>query len=186
MRRIQDAGSALTLTGIVVALLALASIARLSARHRALSKREREARAEAERRREALERLSASRERLLHGFSHDVKNPLGAADGYLFMLEHTSAPSLTPQQRTRIAKSRGSLRTALLLIEDLIEVARTETGEIQLRLGPLDLCQIVERIAEEYGAQAERRDSRSTCNAARRCRAWPQTQTGSLRSSRIS
>ena len=36
---------------------------------------------------EAVERAARSRERMVRGFSHDLKNPLGAADGHAALFE---------------------------------------------------------------------------------------------------
>jgi nitrogen-specific signal transduction histidine kinase len=66
--------------------------------------RERDARAEAQARREELERITESRTRLMRGFSHDVKNPLGAADGYAALLEEGIGGDVTVESEVR----RGS------------------------------------------------------------------------------
>ncbi|MGH7555958.1 MAG: GAF domain-containing protein, partial [Longimicrobiales bacterium] len=56
---------------------------------------------ESEAKRRELERVMESRARLIRGFSHDVKNPLGGADGYAQMLENGLKGALTaPQQET--------------------------------------------------------------------------------------
>jgi signal transduction histidine kinase len=70
-------------------------------RERFLS-RERDARAEAERRRDELERVTESRARLIRGFSHDVKNPLGAADGYLHLMGLMN--QLTDPQKEKVGR----------------------------------------------------------------------------------
>jgi signal transduction histidine kinase len=56
--------------------------------------------------REELERVSESRERLMRGFSHDLKNPLGAADGHTQLLE-AGAPA-----RSAMSNARASCRLA--------------------------------------------------------------------------
>src|SRR5687768_5021668 len=43
-------------------------------------------------------RITASHEQLIRGFTHDVKNPLGAADGYLALLQEGVLGSLSPGQ----------------------------------------------------------------------------------------
>ncbi len=110
---------------------------------------------ESEAARRDLERVMESRTRLIRGFSHDLKNPLGAADGYLELLEMGLKGELTPEQRASVARSRASIRTALDLIRDLVELARAEAGELRLSIAPLDLRDLIDTTADEYRAQAE-------------------------------
>ncbi len=122
----------------------------------------RESRAEAERRareeamlRGQLERVMESRARLARGFSHDVKNPLGAADGHLQLLEEGIVNGLTPRQRESVGRARGSIEAALHLIDDLVELARTEAGRIEIERRPVDLGDLVREAAEDFRAPAE-------------------------------
>ena len=104
--------------------------------------------------RRRLERVIASRSRLIRGFSHDVKNPIGAADGYAQLLYDGVYGDLTPQQRESVARMRRCMRTALALIDDLHELARAETGHLSLSPEPVDLADLVGDIAEEFQAAA--------------------------------
>lgn len=116
---------------------------------------ERRLRAESERRRDELRRITESRNRLMRGFSHDVKNPLGAADGYLQLLEDGILGELSSRQAEGVRNARRSIAAALDLIQDLIGLARAETGSIEVKQGPLDLKSVMMDAAEEYRAQAE-------------------------------
>lgn len=119
-----------------------------------LLEREREARAEAERRREELERVTESRTRLMRGFSHDVKNPLGAADGYAQLLEDGILGELSPKQVESVGRMRRSIQTSLHLINDLLELARAEAGQIELEPVPTDVAELAREAAEDFRAQA--------------------------------
>lgn len=121
-----------------------------------------DARAEAERRareeqavRMELERVMESRARLVRGFSHDVKNPLGAADGFLELLEMGVKGDLAPDQLESVIRSRRAIRTALNLIDDLVDLARAEAGEIEVDRRPVDISGLVNETAEENRAAAE-------------------------------
>jgi PAS domain S-box-containing protein len=126
---------------------------RLERERERLLARERQARAEAERRRDELECVTESRARLIRGFSHDVKNPLGAADGYLHLM--SVMDDLTLKQQERVLKVRRSIKAAVNLIEDLLELARAESGELEIARAPTDLLDVVREAVEEYRAQAE-------------------------------
>jgi PAS domain S-box-containing protein len=109
---------------------------------------------ESEQRREELEEVMESRARLLRGFSHDLKNPLGAADGYLELIE-SGVISEPEKQELSISRARRSILSAVSLINDLTELARTESGRIEVRSEPVDVREIARELTEEYRAQAE-------------------------------
>jgi PAS domain S-box-containing protein len=109
---------------------------------------------DSERRREELQRVTESRSRLMRGFSHDVKNPLGAADGYLSLMEDGLVGELSPEQLESIGRVRRLLGSALGLIDDLLELARAEAGELQLEVAPTDVREATREMTEEYRAQA--------------------------------
>jgi signal transduction histidine kinase len=104
--------------------------------------------------RRELERVMRSRQRLMRGFSHDVKNPLGAADGYADLLSGGIYGELSPSQLQSIERIRRSIHRALSLIDDLHELARAETGNIALRLGPVNIEDLARNSAEEYRGAA--------------------------------
>jgi signal transduction histidine kinase len=112
-------------------------------------------RAESEQRREEIERITESRSRLIRGFTHDVKNPLGAADGFLQLLEAGLMDGLTEKQKSSVARSRRAIGAALHLIEDLLELAKAEAGVIAIEWAATDVRNAAREAAEEYRAQAE-------------------------------
>lgn len=115
---------------------------------------EREARAEADRRRGELERVTESRARLMWGFSHDVRNPLSAADGHSWLLESGRIGQLNAQQRESIQGIRRALRTSVGLIDDLLELARAESGELKFESVETDVAKAAREVAEDFRAQA--------------------------------
>lgn len=108
---------------------------------------------EAQRRREELERITESRARLIRGFSHDVKNPLGAADGYAALLEEGVGGALAPQQHESVRRIRRSIHSSLRLIGDLLELARAEAGQVELQITSVDVAALVRDVVEDFRAQ---------------------------------
>src|SRR5262249_12379753 len=88
------------------------------------------------------------------GFSHDVKNPLGAADGHASLLEEGVLGPLEPRQLESVGRIRASIGSALELIGDLLELARAEAGEIEGQRRPVDVREVGREIVAEYRAQA--------------------------------
>lgn len=110
--------------------------------------------------REELERVMDSRARLMRGFTHDVKNPLGAADGFLTLLQSEVYGPLSEPQQDALERARRSIATALSLIDDLVQLARAEAGQLEIARGPVDLAVVAREITGEYRAQAEGRGLR--------------------------
>jgi signal transduction histidine kinase len=105
--------------------------------------------------RQRLQRVMTSRSRLMRGFSHDVKNPIGAADGYAELLDQGIYGELNSRQRDSIARMRRCMRGALALIDDLHELGRAETGHLELASEAVDVSDLVRTLVEEYNATAE-------------------------------
>jgi signal transduction histidine kinase len=92
--------------------------------------------------------------RLVRGFSHDVKNPLGAALGYAAILEEGIVDT-APKRAQSLHRMSASIRSALSLIDHLVEYAKTKMAKVEIRPGPTDVAELVEEIAEEYRGQIE-------------------------------
>ena len=99
------------------------------------------------------ERVTESRTRLMRGFSHDVKNPLGAADGFAQLLEDGILGELTEKQRDSVRRIRRSIQTSLRLIHELLELARAEAGELEVHCVPTNISALVREAAEDVRAQ---------------------------------
>lgn len=95
-----------------------------------------------------------SRVRLIRGFTHDVKNPLGAADGHLALLEDGIGGPIAEQQHDRVVRARRSIRAALSLVTQLLDIARAEAGQIEVQRAPMDVIATAREVMEEFHAQA--------------------------------
>jgi len=151
-----------SLTLGVLALITTGLVAWFAQRERMLAREltravdeEGRLRIESERRREELEQITATKNRLIRGFTHDVKNPIGAADGYLQLLLDELFGPLNDKQRTSISRAHRSLAAALELISDLLALSTAEAGQISVRRMPTSVGDLARDAVEEYRAQAE-------------------------------
>jgi signal transduction histidine kinase len=112
---------------------------------------------ESEKAREELQRVMESRARLMRGFTHDLKNPLGAADGHAQLLEDGLFEPLGPKAKESVTRIRKSIRDALVLINDLVDLARAEAGMLEVECEPVQVREAVNDMVEEYRASAERK-----------------------------
>ncbi|MGH7467654.1 MAG: ATP-binding protein [Longimicrobiales bacterium] len=109
---------------------------------------------ESETRRKELERVTESRARLMRGFSHDLKNPLGAADGHAQILAEGVLGELSQQQLESVQRIRRSIHNSLGLIQELLELARAESGQITVAVAPTDVAAVARDAAQDFRAQA--------------------------------
>jgi signal transduction histidine kinase len=111
--------------------------------------------AEARRSRDEVLRAAERRARLVRGFSHDVKNPLGAASGQLALLEEGVVGELSDAQRDAVARARRAVAAAVDLIDELVELVRAEAGQLKIQRRPTDVSQVAAEMVDEYRPQAE-------------------------------
>ncbi|HEY9225767.1 MAG TPA: ATP-binding protein, partial [Gemmatimonadaceae bacterium] len=114
----------------------------------------------------ARERLIESRARLVRGFTHDVKNPLGAADGFLALLEDGIFGKLTDEQAGSVSRARASIHRALELVSGALELARTDLGQLELHHEIVDLRRAIQEVTFEYHGQAEAKQQTLTADVA--------------------
>ncbi|HEX7089692.1 MAG TPA: GAF domain-containing sensor histidine kinase [Longimicrobiales bacterium] len=112
---------------------------------------------DAQRSRDEVLRAAERRARLIRGFSHDVKNPLGAASGQLALLEEGVAGALADAQRDAVSRARRAVEAAVDLIDDLVDLVRAEAGQLSIERQPTDVSRAAAEMAEEYRPQAEAR-----------------------------
>ncbi len=104
--------------------------------------------------RERLERVMASRARLMRGFSHDVKNPIGAAGGHAALLADEVYGPLNADQMRGVTRIRHALDEALSLIDDLHELTRSDTGHLVIVMAAVDAAEVVAGCGDDFRAAA--------------------------------
>jgi PAS domain S-box-containing protein len=111
--------------------------------------------------------VAESRHRLMRGFTHDVKNPLGAADGFLELLELGVSGNLTDAQQEYVGRARRDIRIALALVVQLLEIERAQAGELILTHESVDLGTLASDSVEDYRAAAAARQMALTLRIVR-------------------
>lgn len=99
-----------------------------------------------------------SRLRLIRGFTHDVKNPLGAAEGHLALLQDGVLGALTEKQLESLGRSRRSIKAALNLVTQLLDIARADAGQLEVERVPTDVSKVAAEIVDEFRAAASARN----------------------------
>jgi protein-histidine pros-kinase len=89
---------------------------------------------------EELERASLAKDRFLASMSHELRTPLNAIIGFTGTLLMKLPGPLTPDQEKQLGTIKTSARHLLSLINDLLDVAKIDSGKVELHLEPVD-CQ---------------------------------------------
>ena len=86
-----------------------------------------------------LVELQAQREDILRAVSHDLRNPLAAVLGQAQILERRLAREGRDRERQSAAAINDSAQRMNTMIQDLVDAARSEAGQIELQRQPVDL-----------------------------------------------
>lgn len=78
--------------------------------------------------------LDKMKDDFLHNITHDLRNPLGSVIGFVEMLLKGSAGELSAQQKTIILSMQRSLSRQLSLINNILDIAKMDSGRTQLQL----------------------------------------------------
>ncbi len=104
---------------------------------------------------EALElakRESSVKSQFLATMSHELRTPLHGILG-LARLIHVDAKDPAMQRRVELIESSGT--HLLSLINDLLDIARIESGQLKIQRSTYDLAAELERVAGVYAVRAE-------------------------------
>jgi PAS domain S-box-containing protein len=102
-----------------------------------------------------LENASLAKDRFLASMSHELRTPLNAIIGFTGTLLMKLPGPLTTEQQKQLATIQASAKHLLSLINDLLDLAKIESGKVELRWEPV-ICQAVaEEVATTLRALAE-------------------------------
>jgi signal transduction histidine kinase len=139
--------------------LQLREVARLQQRAAALEtelvRREQSLARELRARQEA-EAANRAKSDFLAVMSHELCTPLNAIAGYVELLELGVRGQVTEAQRDDLARIRKSQRHLMVLINDVLNYARIESGAMRYELVELSLCDVLQSADELIRPQLAR------------------------------
>lgn len=102
-----------------------------------------------------LENASLAKDRFLASMSHELRTPLNAIIGFTGTLLMKLAGPLTADQDNQLKTVRSSARHLLSLINDLLDLAKIESGKVVLNFEPVICQRVVEDVAASLRPVAE-------------------------------
>jgi signal transduction histidine kinase len=117
----------------------------LAATEASLLERDR-ARIEAEAARLAAQDANDAKGRYVNMISHELRTPLGAIGGYATLLEEGIQGPLSEGQREYIGRILHNQRHLVRLVDELLDLAKIESGQFPLRLAPVSVQSVLASI----------------------------------------
>jgi signal transduction histidine kinase len=102
-----------------------------------------------------LEMASEHKSAFLASMSHELRTPLNAIIGFTGTLLMKLAGPLTVDQDSQLQTVRSSARHLLSLINDLLDLAKIESGKVVLHFEPVNFQDAVEEVAATLRPVAE-------------------------------
>lgn len=107
-----------------------------------------------ERLREARSKAEAAnraKSQFLATMSHELRTPL---NGVLGMVELLSGEESKEERRDMVATIRESAAHLLAIVNDILDLAKVESGNLELSKSPVDLADLCRRVTDVHAVQA--------------------------------
>jgi protein-histidine pros-kinase len=102
-----------------------------------------------------LEKANLAKDLFLATMSHELRTPLNAILGFTGTLLMKLPGPLTGDQEKQLRTVQGSARQLHSLINDLLDLAKIESGKVELNLEPVDCQGVVQEVALALRPSAE-------------------------------
>jgi signal transduction histidine kinase len=121
---------------------------------------------EMRRARDAAQAADRAKTRFLAATSHDLRQPAHALGLYVASLRRHA---LAPPQAELVDRIGTSLDALDAMFDTLLDVSRIDAGAVTPRVGPVDLTALAQRVADDFGPEAEARGLRLVLRVAPAC-----------------
>ena len=101
-----------------------------------------------------LERASRAKDQFLASMSHELRTPLNAILGFTGTLLMKLPGPLTDEQERQLQIVRSSATHLLSLINDILDLAKIESGKRDLSIAPVSLVDVVDEVTSSLAALA--------------------------------
>jgi PAS domain S-box-containing protein len=101
-----------------------------------------------------LRKLDRLRNDMLAAVTHELKTPVGSIRGFISLVLAGKAGEVDPVQREYLEVAQRNCERLLRLVGDLLLVAQAEAGQLDLRLGEVDLARIARESVESARVRA--------------------------------
>ena len=117
--------------------------------------------------RDQLQEMNRLKSEFLANTSHELRTPLNAIMGYSELIADGVYGPLTPEQQDALTGIEESTRNLLTLIDNILDLAKVESGKITLHHDEVELRELVRGVLSEAAPLAKHRPYQIDLDAPR-------------------
>jgi len=137
------------LTGLIGTAIESAKLyTELFGSHRELERRVAERTKELEKLNEELKNLNKMKSDFISSVSHELRTPLTSIKGYASILMTGKLGDVLPAQKERLEKIDKHSNSLVHLINNLLDIARIESGNIQMEMKDISIKEMLDSIVD--------------------------------------
>ena len=107
---------------------------------------------------ERLARANRVKTEFLASMSHELRTPLSAILGFADLLTSSPKEQLSPRARESLERIKRNGEHLLGLINDVLDLAKVETGRMEVRMAPTNLTQLARACVAEVDSLRQGKD----------------------------
>lgn len=102
-----------------------------------------------------LKQLEQLKDEFVFIAAHELRTPVAAMKGYLQLILDGTTGSITPEARAFMEKILASNQRLIQLVNDLLEVARSQAGRLTIKVAPIDIAPPIASTLDELKSLAD-------------------------------
>jgi two-component system, OmpR family, phosphate regulon sensor histidine kinase PhoR len=102
-----------------------------------------------------MRKLETIRQDFISNISHELRTPLASLKALTETLQETALDD-PPAARRFIERIETEVDSLSLIVSELLELSRIESGRVPLKMSAIDPCELIRNAMERLGLQAER------------------------------
>ncbi|MCD6539645.1 MAG: GAF domain-containing sensor histidine kinase [Candidatus Omnitrophica bacterium] len=107
---------------------------------------------------EKIEKISRLKSEFVSAVSHEFRTPLTSIKGYASLLVQERFGKIPPAVRLRLERINQQADTLVNMINELLDIARIESGRSKIEIQKIDLSETMKKIADYFYPQLKEKN----------------------------